>query len=151
MWRPRPATVMTASSIVLAFAPKCPICFLAYFGVFGVAAASASAYRIWLPPITALWLALTIVLLALGRNPRGRVGPVALGLVAAAAVFVGRFNLENRLIVVAGLGGLIAATLWRAWSRQRLPNCNRCDPAATNYEATWRTERAEKFIDPQSL
>src|SRR5580765_616731 len=151
MWRPRPATVMTASSIVLAFAPKCPICFLAYFGVLGVAAASASAYRIWLPPITALWLALTIVLLALGRNPRGRVGPVALGLVAAAAVFVGRFNLENRLIVVAGLGGLIAATLWRAWSRQRLPNCNRCDPAATNYEATWRTERAEKFIDPQSL
>ncbi len=151
MWRPRPATVMTASSILLAFAPKCPICFLAYFGVFGVAAASASTYRIWLLPITALWLALTIGLLALGRNPRGRVGSVVLGIVAGAAVLIGRFNLENRIVVIAGLGGLIAATLWRAWARQRIPNCDRCETTTAKHQRNWRTEQAGKFIGPQSL
>jgi len=151
MWRPRPSTVMTASSILLAFAPKCPICFLAYFGVFGVAATSASAYRSWLPIITALWLVLTIGLLALGRNSRGRVGPVTLALVGGAAVFVGRFNLENRLVMIAGLGGLVAATLWRAWTRTRLPTCERCETTTANCEPKWRIEQAGKFIGPQSL
>jgi hypothetical protein len=142
---------MTASSILLAFAPKCPICFLAYFGVFGVAAASASAYRVWLPIITLLWLALTIGLLAVGRSGRGRVGPVTLALVAGAAVYAGRFNLENRLIMVAGLGGLIAATLWRAWSRTRTPNCDRCETTTATCEPKWQAEQAGKFIGPQSL
>ena len=118
---------MTASSIVLAFAPKCPICFLAYFGVFGVATASASAYRVWLPPITAVWLALTVGLLSVGRSRRGKLGPVALAVAASVAVFVGRFNLENRFVVIAGLGGLVTATLWRAWSRKRNLNCGECE------------------------
>lgn len=111
---------------MLAFAPKCPICFFAYFGVFGVAAASASAYRVWLPPITGLWLALTVGLLSAGRGP-GKIGPVALALLASVAVFAGRFNFENRLVVMAGLMALVAATLWRAWARKRRANCDQCE------------------------
>jgi hypothetical protein len=125
---------MTASSIVLAFAPKCPICFFAYFGVFGVAATSASAYRVWLPPITALWLVLTVGLLALGRGTQGRVGPVALALASGLTVFVGRFSLENRVVIITGLIGLITATLWRAWSRRRSTNCNQCEAATAKYK-----------------
>src|SRR6266508_210258 len=40
--------LLTVSSAHVAVAPKCPICFLAYFGIFGVASASATAYRTWL-------------------------------------------------------------------------------------------------------
>jgi hypothetical protein len=136
---------MTASSILLAFAPKCPICFLAYFGVFGVAAASVSAYRVWLPPLTGLWLALTVGMLIFGRGPR-RFGPALLGLAAGIAVFVGRFNFENRLVVSAGLVGLIVATLWRAWTRRPNPNCNQCEPAMRE-TAKWQG----KIIGTQSL
>ena len=60
MRKRRRTTLMTISAALFAFAPKCPICFLAYFGIFGVATASVSGYRAWLPPITGFWLALTI-------------------------------------------------------------------------------------------
>ena len=145
MWKARPSTFMTVSSIVLAFAPKCPVCFLAYFGVFGVAASSASAYRVWLPPITALWLALTVALLAVGRGTQGRIGPVSLALVSGIAVFAGRFNLENRLVMFAGLIGLAGATLWRASSRGRSSSCDQCEASSTNKRA-WRTRGLGKFI-----
>jgi len=149
MWRPRPSNFMTASSVLLAFAPKCPICFLAYFGVFGVATASASAYRVWLPLITALWLALTIGLLSIGRGARGRVGPVLLAVAASVAIFLGRFILEDRLVIVVGLGALIAATLWRAWTRKPSLRCNQCVATAAN--PNWKTEESEELISTQFL
>ena len=149
MWRPRPSSFMTVSSVLLAFAPKCPICFLAYFGVFGVATASASAYRVWLPPITALWLALTIGLLSIGRGARGRAGPVLLAIAASVAIFSGRFILEDRSVIVVGLGGLIAATLWRAWTRKAALPCDQCDATATNPK--WKTEKSKELISTQTL
>src|SRR6266404_4097302 len=149
MWRPRPSSFMTASSLLLAFAPKCPVCFLAYFGVFGVVTASASACRVWLPPITALWLALTIGLLIIGRSTRGRVGPVLLAVAASIAIFSGRFILEDRLVIIAGLSGLIAATLWRAWTRRPALPCDQCLAAARNRK--WKTEKSEEIISTQSL
>ena len=136
MHRPRRTIVLTCSSTLIALAPKCPICFLAYFGVFGVSAWSVSVYRVWLPPLTALWLALTVGLLALGPATK-RSGPVLLGLAASTAVFVGRFNFENRFLIGAGLIGLVAATVWRAWTRNRYPNCSQCEPATTSDKRKW--------------
>lgn len=129
MWKHRRATLLTISSALLAVAPKCPICFLAYFGIFGVATASASAYRAWLAPITAIWLALTVAMLAFRRGGQRGFGPALLGLCAALAVFVGKFIFNDQVSVYAGIAALVAAVVWRSWSRKSISSesCSRCD------------------------
>ncbi len=116
MSQQRRSRVMVLSSVVLALAPKCPICFLAYFGIFGVATTSASVYRVWLPSLTALWLALTVGLLAIQRSGRRRYGPVALGLFAALAVYGGKFIINDTALVYGGIAALVASVVWRSWS-----------------------------------
>jgi FtsH-binding integral membrane protein len=120
---------MMISSAVLALAPKCPVCFLAYFGIFGVATASASVYRAWLAPFTAIWLALTVGMLALRRGGQRAFGPALLGLCAALAVFVGKFIVNDQIPVYAGIAALAAAVVWRSWflKSRSSGSCSRCD------------------------
>src|SRR5258706_16295594 len=103
MSQQRRSRVMVISSVVLALAPKCPICFLAYFGIFGVATTSASAYRAWLPAVTAVWLALTVATLAFQRRGQRRYGPALLGSLAALAILAGRFTLNDQTLVYGGV------------------------------------------------
>lgn len=123
----RRTTLLTISSALLAVAPKCPICFLAYFGIFGVATASASVYRVWLPPLTALWLGLTVAMLAFGRDTGRKAGPVFLSVMASIAVLVGKFIVDDQKVILAGLAGLLTAIIWRSWSRKRARVCNQCE------------------------
>jgi mercuric ion transport protein len=129
MRKDRRTTLMGISSVLLAVAPKCPICFLAYFGIFGVATASASVYRVWLPPLTAIWLALTVVMLFLRRGHRRRYGPGWLGISAGLGVFVGRFVVEYQALVYAGIAALVVAVIWRTWCRSSTAaeSCAQCD------------------------
>lgn len=110
--------LMVISSVVLAVAPKCPICFLAYFGIFGVATTTASAYRIWLPPLTVIWLTLTVVVLALQRGGQRRYGPALLGVAAGLAVFAGKFVINDQALFYGGIAGLMGAVVWRSWFRR---------------------------------
>jgi hypothetical protein len=121
--------LMAVSSVVLAVAPKCPICFLAYFGIFGVATASASVYRVWLPPLTTIWLALTVGMLFFQRGGQRRYGPGLLGIFAGLAVFVGRFVFDYQALVYAGIAALVVAVAWRTWSRRSASteSCSQCD------------------------
>jgi len=129
MWKHRRATLLTISSALLAVAPKCPICFLAYFGVFGVAPASVSAYRAWLPAVTAVWLALTVATLAFQRRGPRRYGPALLGSLAAVAILAGRFTLNDQALVYGGIATLVVAVGWRVWSQRPIANdsCAQCD------------------------
>lgn len=117
------------SSVALALAPKCPFCLLALFGAFGSAAALAPFYESWLLPLTAIWLILTVGVLAVPRNGQRRYGPVLLGLGASLAVFSGKFIWDDPRMVYVGIAALLGAALWRAWSRQSAPNehCARCE------------------------
>jgi hypothetical protein len=129
MWKPQRATLMAVGSALIAVAPKCPICFLAYFGVFGVATTSASVYRAWLPPLTAIWLALTIGMLFFQRGGQRRYGPGLLGIFAGLAVFVGRFVFNYQNLVYGGVAALIGAVVWRTWFRTSAARefCTQCD------------------------
>jgi hypothetical protein len=115
--------------MLVAVAPKCPICFLAYFGIFGVATASASAYRVWLPPITGFWLALTVALLAFQRRGKRRYGPAALGFVAALMLMTGKFVLDNHALIYAGIVALLGAAVWRSLMQEPISTeaCSRCE------------------------
>jgi len=120
--------LLTVSSALVAVAPKCPICFLAYFGIFGVASASATAYRTWLPLVAAIWLILTITILLFPLK-EVRYCPLLLGALAALAVFAGKFLLDNRVLVFSGIAGLVIATIWRSRSRRSIATalCERCE------------------------
>jgi len=130
LWRKnRRTALLTISSALFAVAPKCPICFLAYFGIFGVATASASVYRAWLPPITALWLALTIAMLAFQRRGKRRYGPAIMGVVAALLLLVGKFVLDSQAMTFAGIIALLGAAAWRARIQPPISTdgCSRCE------------------------
>jgi drug/metabolite transporter (DMT)-like permease len=130
MRNPRRTALLTVGSALLAVAPKCPVCFLAYFGIFGVTAASASAYRAWLPPLTAIWLALTVGLLFVRTKGWRRYGPAAAGFVAAIVIFTAKFVTANPRAVYAGIATLVAATVWSSWLRtsEPAPACSDCEP-----------------------
>ena len=114
--RDRRTAFLTISSALLAIAPKCPICFLAYFGIFGVATTSASVYRVWLPPVTAIWLAFTVGMLVF-RSGKRLYGLALLGFFGALGVFLGKFVVEDQALVYAGIAALVGAVVWRSFGR----------------------------------
>jgi hypothetical protein len=71
----------------------------------------------YLLPLTVLLLALALA--ALGYRARGRrgYGPLAAGSVAAALLVLGKFALDSNGVVYAGVGALIAASLWNTSPR----------------------------------
>src|SRR2546425_8147292 len=122
----RRTALLTISSALLAIAPKCPICFLAYFGIFGVATTSASVYRVWLPPVTAIWLAFTVAMLTF-RSGKRRYGLALLGFFGALGVVLGKFIVEDQGLVYAGIAALVGAVVWRSFgsatSSESCPPC----------------------------
>ena len=145
--RHRRTAFLTISSALLAIAPKCPICFLAYFGIFGVATTSASVYRVWLPPVTAMWLAFTVGMLAF-RSGKRLYGLALLGFFGALGVFLGKFVVEDQALMYAGIAALVGAVVWRSFGRSTSsefrPTCaprtllHDKDPCA-NRSARWKT------------
>jgi hypothetical protein len=111
---------MVISSIALAVAPKCPFCLMSFLGAFGVTFVAAPFYRAWLPPLTAVWLVLTVGVLAVPSGGQRHYGPVLLGLLASLAVFGGKFVLNHPALVYAGMAALLGAAVWRAWRRNRV-------------------------------
>jgi hypothetical protein len=126
----RRATLFSITSALLALAPKCPVCFLAYFGIFGVTAASASAYRSWLPVVTGLWLTLTVAMLFVRMKGWRRYAPVAVASAAAVSIFTARFIAGSPLLLYAGIVTLFAVVMWSSWLRTSsaptvCPDCRR--------------------------
>lgn len=126
--KPSQTKWMVVSSVALALAPKCPFCLLAFFGTFGATAAIAPFYEAWLSPLTAIWLILTVGVLAWPRGGQTRYGPLLLGLAAGLAVFGGKFIGDNPRMVYAGIAALFGAAVWRAWRRPPAARelCARC-------------------------
>jgi hypothetical protein len=122
--------LLTISSALLVVAPKCPVCFLAYFGIFGVTTTSISAYQAWLPAVTAVWLALTITLLAFRAARMRKYGPLALAAAGGLSVFAGKFIIENHFMLYAGIAALLVAGVWSSWSRTsgEDTSCSQCEP-----------------------
>lgn len=140
---------MVISSAALALAPKCPFCFLAYFGVFGVATASGVAYREWLPHLTAIWLAVTVGVLALRSGGQRRYGPALLGIFAGVAIFAGKFMFNEQTLVHVGIAALLAAAVWRVWfqtsSTELCQQCERPFPRAKELDTKRATESSSEL------
>lgn len=150
MWKRQRPTLLTISSALLVVAPKCPVCFLAYFGIFGVATASVSTYRAWLPAVTAIWLAITVATLAFQRKGRWRYGPALLGLVAAFLLLGGKFMLDSQSLVGAGIAALLGAVVWRSWFQKPGPD-ESCAECEATFERPHDIRRHRAAFEPETL
>jgi hypothetical protein len=115
-------------AIGAAFLPKvaCPACWPAYAGFLGALGLGFLMDTAVLLPLTAVFLGLALGALAFRARRRRGYRPLALGTVAAAIVMIGKFGFESDSAMYAGLGLLVAASLWNSWPRPRKAACPAC-------------------------
>jgi len=102
-----------------ALLPKlaCPACWPAYAGLLSSAGLGFLVDAKWLLASTAAFLLVAMAALAFGARRRRGFGPLALGLLAAVAVLLGKFAFDSDVATYAGIGLLVLASLWNAWPR----------------------------------
>lgn len=136
MARDRPHRLLLLSSLALALAPKCPLCFLAYAGLFGSSVSLAwsvsATYSRWLEPLTAVCLAVAVGAIAVQARHRRAVGPAVLAFTAAITIYAGKFHFDQKPLVYAGMAALAVASVWSSRPRRssdcRLPEDCHCPP-----------------------
>ncbi|WP_298433549.1 MerC family mercury resistance protein [Geobacter sp.] len=123
-WRGMAATL---PGVGIALLPKlaCPACWPAYAGVLSSLGIGFVNYNPYLLPLTALFLLLAVASLGFRARSRRGFGPLALGVVAAIIVIVGKFVLFHDPTMYGGIILLMVASLWNSWPRRRKGN-NSC-------------------------
>lgn len=125
-WR---SSVAVLPGIGAALLPNvaCPACWPAYAGVLSSLGLGFLIDGAWLLPITAAGLAVALGAFALRARRRRGYGPLFAGLVASTAVLVGKFGIGVDVLTYAGVGVLVAASIWNLWPRrvvkQDCPTC----------------------------
>lgn len=111
-----PSTLSFALGLLVAFFPKCPLCWAAYLGVLGLLGSSWLPYLDWMFPALAAMLGLHLTLL-FRKAPGIGYGPFALSLAGALTLLAGRHYLPSVGWVLV-TGPLLVATgsLWSNFS-----------------------------------
>ena len=123
--RPLRQAVLAAPGIGIALLPKlaCPLCWPAYAAVLSSLGLGFLISAAYLLPVTIGFLTLTLVALAFRANRRRGYGPVGLGLVGAASVLMGKFDLESTPAFYGGIVILGTSAVWNAWPRREVESC----------------------------
>jgi hypothetical protein len=120
-------------AIGVALLPKlaCPACWPAYAGLLSALGLGFLISAQYLLPLTGFFLALAVATLAWRARARRGYGPMWLGVAASAAVMIGKFLLDSNVAMYAGIGLLVAASVWNCWPRRvaKLEACPACTPA----------------------
>src|SRR5260370_28048879 len=122
---------LTVPGIGVAMRPKllCPMCWPLYAGIVSSVGLGFLVGTTYLIPITSAFLVLTLAVLGFRARERRGFGPFLIGLVASAAVLIGKFYLESNALVYGGAGLLVIASAWNAWPRRTnfavCPSCAR--------------------------
>src|SRR5882724_2109196 len=108
---------LTAPGIAVAMLPKllCPLCWPLYAGIVSSVGLGFLIGTAYLLPITSAFLILTLAVLGFSAKQRQRYGPFVAGVVASAAILVGKFLLESNPIMYSGVGVLGVASACNAW------------------------------------
>ena len=115
-----PASALTAL-------PACPACYPAYAGVLSALGLGALSNARAQAVLTAVFLASALGTLAYRARTRRGYGPLLLGLLASATVGIAKFVLGWDAGTYAGVGLLVAASVWNVWPRAAAdPGCPAC-------------------------
>ncbi len=122
--------LLVAPGIGVALLPKlaCPLCWPLYAGIVSSLGLGFLISTTYLLPITVVFIALTLGVLALRVNQRRGYAPFFLGIAASAVLLTGKFFLDSARITYSGIGLLVAATIWNALPRRVVESC-RCKSA----------------------
>ena len=122
MWK---QSVLAAPGIGVALLPKlaCPLCWPLYAGIISSIGLGFLISTAYLLPITVAFLILTLAALGFRAKQRRGHGPILVGLIASGAVLAGKFYLESNTTLYAGIGVLVAASVWNAWPRKVVECC----------------------------
>ncbi len=113
-------TVSLLPAIGTALMPKlvCPACWPAYTGLLGALGLGFINYSPILLPLTAVFLAAVLATLVWRAKTRRGYAPLALGMVAALIVLIGKFQFDSDAATYAGISLLVGASLWNSWPRR---------------------------------
>lgn len=146
MTRASSQSLLALPGIGVAMLPKllCPLCWPAYATVVSSLGLGFLVGTTYMLPITTSFLGLTLWVLAFRARLRRGLAPFLLGLVASAAVLIGKFYLESNPVMYSGVGLLVAASVWNGWPRRmNRAGCEKCAGQGTqqgSYEHGDKTE-----------
>jgi mercuric ion transport protein len=117
-------------AIGLALLPKltCAACWPAYAALLSALGLGFIDYTTYFLPLTATFLAVTLVLLGFRAKTRRGYGPLLLGVAASAIVLVGKFAFDSDAALYSGVALLIGASIWNAWPLRSAASCSACAP-----------------------
>ena len=120
--------LLALPSVGISMLPKlaCPACWPAYAGLLSSVGLGFLISTVYLLPLTAVFLILTVAALLFRANKRRGYGPFALGLVAGSTVLLGKFAWESKLTMYSALGLLVVTSLWNAWPTGEAAICPEC-------------------------
>jgi hypothetical protein len=124
-------TVVTVPGIGISLLPKlmCPACWPAYAGSVSALGLGFLVSSKYLLALSIVFLASTAGALVFRCSRRHGLGPFWIGLVASAAILIGKFGLGSTLMTYSGIGRLIAASVWNSWPRAaNIDSCRSCAP-----------------------
>jgi len=107
----------------------CPACWPAYAGLLSSLGVPVLINNTVLIPLTVLFMAITVGSMAYRAKHRRGYGPLAVGLIAAVMVIVGKFVFAINGIVYGGILLLVVASCWnsRPTRRSSSKSCSRCE------------------------
>src|SRR5215469_11360146 len=117
---------LTVPGICVALLPKlaCPLCWPFYSGIVSSVGLGFLISTKYLRPLTVALLIFTLGVLAYHGKQRGRHGPLALGIVGAGAVLIGKFDLQSNWVTFTGIVVLVVASAWNVWPLPAVESCS---------------------------
>ena len=132
--------LLSLPGVGVSLLPKlmCPACWPAYAAVLSSVGLGFLISTTYLLPLTGLFLAVAVGSLGFRASNRRGLGPLWLGLAAAALILLGKFYLESTPPAYAGIGLLIVASIWNSWPRPApvAGFCSACVPAEEGVTVT---------------
>jgi mercuric ion transport protein len=145
-------TLVTLPGVGVSLLPKlmCPACWPAYSGIVSALGLGFLISAKYLLPLTVACLAITALALGCRASRRHGYGPFWMGFAAAAMILTGKFYFDVAQATYAGLGLLIAASVWNSWPRHAVtvPFCSACVPAGAG--STQRDAQGEETHETQN-
>ena len=134
MWK-RSLAVLPGIGVSLLSKLACPLCWPAYTGLVSALGLGILISAKYLLPVTVAFLAIAAAALGFRASRRHGYDPFWLGLVAAAAILTAKFYFDAAQVAYAGVGLLVAASVWNSWPRRAVYNtvCPACVPTGADF------------------
>ena len=130
-------TLVALPGVGVSLLPKlmCPACWPAYAGIVSALGLGFLVTTKYLLLLTAAFLSITLASLGFRASRRNGYGPLWMGIFASAIILGGKFYFELPQLTFAGLGLLVAASVWNSWPQcaAKASFCSACVPAEAGF------------------